>query len=492
MVTTRFTSLLLLAVVLVGGALRWLYLVNSAPVDDAYITYRYARNIAAGDGFVYNLGERVLGTTTPLYTLLLVPPSLIGLPVDRFALALGVLAELATLLLLFRLLTRRFFPSAGLLGAFMYATFYANASAVGYGMEAPLFTLLVIASIDSADTGHWSRAALFAGLGAWIRPEGILLGAILGLSLLMSRGWKVSWKPLALFPVVILPWIVFATAYFGSPIPQSVIAKSSQQGISVSTWAGFFLLRNPMFVLLWLSAAIGGVAWLKQRVPAGILLLLWIVVYPLFFLGGRPPFLGLWYFPPLGAALVALASVGMLTVALRVLRRPGLAAVAVALAWGCLTSFALPNNLRTARAAKTAADSVYRPMAKWTADSTRDRDIVCVSDIGYVGYFSGRRILDASALISPEVTHYYRSRPDDRYRDVHFILEQRPDVILLPLDRTNYERFREGGLWEAYEPVARFGKSKDLWPKEDPGLSASDVPDFMAYVPKQVVTGEGR
>src|SRR5690606_8741405 len=40
-------------------------------VDDAYITFRYARNIATGVGFVYNPGERVLGTTTPAYALLL-------------------------------------------------------------------------------------------------------------------------------------------------------------------------------------------------------------------------------------------------------------------------------------------------------------------------------------------------------------------------------------------------------------------------------------
>src|SRR5215210_5968342 len=40
-------------------------------VDDAYITFRYARNLATGVGFVYNAGERVLGTTTPAYAMLL-------------------------------------------------------------------------------------------------------------------------------------------------------------------------------------------------------------------------------------------------------------------------------------------------------------------------------------------------------------------------------------------------------------------------------------
>jgi hypothetical protein len=40
-------------------------------IDDSYITYRYARNLLAGEGFVFNPGERVLGTTTPLYTSLM-------------------------------------------------------------------------------------------------------------------------------------------------------------------------------------------------------------------------------------------------------------------------------------------------------------------------------------------------------------------------------------------------------------------------------------
>jgi hypothetical protein len=37
--------------------------------DDAFITFRYARNIAEGAGFVFNPGEHVLGTTSPLFTL---------------------------------------------------------------------------------------------------------------------------------------------------------------------------------------------------------------------------------------------------------------------------------------------------------------------------------------------------------------------------------------------------------------------------------------
>src|ERR1043165_7436790 len=47
--------------------------------DDALITFRYVENLVAGHGFVYNTGEHVLGTTTPLFTLLLSGFALFGL-----------------------------------------------------------------------------------------------------------------------------------------------------------------------------------------------------------------------------------------------------------------------------------------------------------------------------------------------------------------------------------------------------------------------------
>src|SRR3972149_2161670 len=60
-----FIGLLLLITPLMG----WTFYASS--YDDAYITFRYAENIANGNGFVYNIGEPFLGTTTPGYALLL-------------------------------------------------------------------------------------------------------------------------------------------------------------------------------------------------------------------------------------------------------------------------------------------------------------------------------------------------------------------------------------------------------------------------------------
>ena len=71
-------------------------------IDDAFITFRYARNLLAGQGFVYNAGQRVLGTTTPLYTLLLA--GLAGLTRSQnypwLALLVNALMDAVTCLLL--------------------------------------------------------------------------------------------------------------------------------------------------------------------------------------------------------------------------------------------------------------------------------------------------------------------------------------------------------------------------------------------------------
>jgi hypothetical protein len=71
-------------------------------VDDAYITFRYARNIASGVGFVYNAGERVLGTTTPAYTLLLAALSRLSATIIRASLIV-IPGQCGHILLLIRL-----------------------------------------------------------------------------------------------------------------------------------------------------------------------------------------------------------------------------------------------------------------------------------------------------------------------------------------------------------------------------------------------------
>ncbi len=69
--TTYPRRVLLIALVLIAVAIVARMLPGPRTIDDAFITFRYSRNIVEGQGFVYNIGAPSLGTTTPLYTLLM-------------------------------------------------------------------------------------------------------------------------------------------------------------------------------------------------------------------------------------------------------------------------------------------------------------------------------------------------------------------------------------------------------------------------------------
>lgn len=60
-------------------------------LDDAYVTYRYAQNVASGHGFVFNPGESpTLGTSAPLYAALLAAGALLGMDIPPLSIALGI------------------------------------------------------------------------------------------------------------------------------------------------------------------------------------------------------------------------------------------------------------------------------------------------------------------------------------------------------------------------------------------------------------------
>jgi hypothetical protein len=200
-------------------------------IDDAFITFRYARNLIAGLGFVFNPGEHVLGTTTPLYTLLLA--ALSGMTGSSnypwLALSINALADALTCLVLIRLgkkLSGRW--EVGLAAGGLWAIAPMSVTFAIGGMETSVFILLLTLTADRYLEGHTRTAALTSALLLLTRPDGVLLVGPLILALLGKR-WrekKFPWAEAGIFLSVLAPWGLFATLYFGSPIPHSIAAKS--------------------------------------------------------------------------------------------------------------------------------------------------------------------------------------------------------------------------------------------------------------------------
>ena len=464
-------------------ALRILFVTVSSPVDDAYITYRYADNLAAGHGFVYNPGERVLGTTTPLFTLLLVPFAVVGLPADTMALILAVLFDVGICVLLFMLFRRSHGDAAGLAAAGIYGLSYAAAAACGYGMETQLFMFLVVAAFTLLTRQRWTAAATVTALATMTRPEGFLLAGIVAMAMLFTpQGRKQFARAAAVFVALAGAWYAFAWIYFGSPIPNSAHAKLLQTGISQSQWIDFFVTRNPVVMLLWACAVVGAIAGMRKREPGAVLFTAWLVVYMLFFRAVRPPFLGGWYFPPLVLSLTVLTAFAASVIGTRILRTPGRAlAVTLVLALALVVTV-LPKSIASNRWNRTVAQTVFVPIAEWVRDHTTQDTIVHAADVGYLGYFSGRRIVDAAALVTPEVGRYYAQHRNQPDWDIAYVLEHRPGVVVLPVRGDIYRRFSASSFAHEYQPQARFQVEgeNDLHPPLDIAERYTHDARFMA------------
>ena len=147
-------------------------------LDDAFITYRYARNFMAGDGLVYNPGQNVLSTTAPLYALLLGGLSLLtpdyhllGGLVGALSIGLGGALSAA-------LLPRRM--PFGLRAWAGIAYTLASPLWLSLGMETPLWIGLVLAAIWAASRERWAWSGLLIGLATPVRPDAALPGLLLG------------------------------------------------------------------------------------------------------------------------------------------------------------------------------------------------------------------------------------------------------------------------------------------------------------------------
>ena len=146
-------------------------------VDDAFVTYRYAANLARGLGFVYNPGEWVLSTTAPFYGLLLALPARLGWPLPLVSNLLGGLAIGAggVALALFGRSNGR--AGAGWLAGMAYVLMPLLWLALG--METALFLALVLAAFTADARHRLGWAGLFLGLAVVTRYDAALPAAIL-------------------------------------------------------------------------------------------------------------------------------------------------------------------------------------------------------------------------------------------------------------------------------------------------------------------------
>ena len=465
----RSTALLLplLALLAVAGyAAAERALVPSAPgfpLDDAWIHLQFARSLAHGDGLAYNPGEPVAGSTAPLWTALLALAVLLpGSPVV-WAKVMGALLHAAGVDAARRLGLELGLspPFAALAAVLVLSTHWLVWSSLS-GMEILLFVALglwgmILHLRERRDPARAPLALPVLALAAHARPEGflLLLLAVMDRLLAPRRSGALGRLAvgLALAALVAAPVMLVYGAIGGSVLPTTFAAKSA--GLSsllpdpryLYTVLGILFQPQPWMTLAAGAGALALIARLGTQRDEGLLPALWLLALPLAYsvISGGELLVGNFgrYFFPLFPFVIVLGVLGLepaarhlaglLTRGRRLPKAAMAALAAVVLAPTLVTLVAGAPRYARSVADVEASDVL---MARWLAPRLDPRATLAVQDIGAVKYLLPNRVIDLSAIVSPEIKGYVagaQSADDPRGAGGmrRWLAERRPDYLVV-------------------------------------------------------------
>lgn len=270
------------AVVDVGEGERQRYFVL---FDDAMISMRYARNLAQGEGLVWNPGgERVEGYTNPLWVLWMAAIHLLPLPETHISLAVQIsgavflVLNLIVVYRLARLITDA--PWVGLAAAALTAFYYPLNVWSLEGMETSLQTLVISLALWMALRGLRQGAVspwlyLLLGVGTLIRIDMavplVLICGFLAVTDAPNRRRHIAWGVgvLALF---VGGQTLFRYFYYGDLLPNTYYLKMSGYPAILRILRGAYIFFLFAWRFNWALLLLPVAVLLARRSPGTVLL----------------------------------------------------------------------------------------------------------------------------------------------------------------------------------------------------------------------------
>lgn len=402
------------------------------PLDDAWIHQTYARNLALRGEWAFNPGETSAGATSPLWVVVLAPGYLLGAAPYVWTLLLGWLAlwgiglfgaaGIAALL-------PKFAKWSAWVGVMLVVEFHLVWAAAS-GMETALFAavclaVMVVSLAPRMKNRYW-LAGLLSGGAVLLRPEGSTLLVPILLIIAISRDEqkekiRALFQLAAGFLVIFLPYLLFNWSVSGSFWPNTFYAKQAEyaslldqpiltrlaQQWSLPLIGPGLLLVSGFF--LWLGRVVQEKNWAQLAWMAWALGLLALFAFrlPVTYQHGR-------YAMPAMPVLFVLGAAGMVAWLQPVGRQPAWRR-RLSFAWAAaLTLITLAFYGLGAKAYQRDAAFINTEMvaaANWIAANTPQDSLIGAHDIGALGYFSERRVVDLAGLVSPEVIPFMHNEP---------------------------------------------------------------------------------
>lgn len=456
--------------------------------EDALITVAHARNALAGIGLTHHPGEPVShGFTSAVSVLVPLVGEAFVHGSGIFVLKLSsVVAAAATIVVAARICRRLDLGRWPTLLVLAYLALDQNQIFYGMaGMETQIAVLVLLFSVDSLIAGGPIRTGISFGVAILTRPDFLLwIGA--GTLDLLAREWRRAIVALGVAALVVAPWIVFTILYYGSPVPNTILAKSARfvsppppgldllglvhYGIQyfadrlfalIRTFTPFFedtqVIDAPLplglalFVAIgtWLLAVLGMVG--TWRIPGWRAAVLFAAAFSVYRLVLLPGTYFDWYVPPHTAILVILAAAGInrLHPAGRLDPRPALAIVlAVVFAIHLPFTFGLERKYQ-----ENIENAVRREVGLELARLMVPGEALATESAGYYEFYSNVTMYDFPGLTSPTARRILQALPPDRRRMDDMIDALLPAWLALRPDELESLQQRHPTTADRYELV---------------------------------------
>lgn len=457
---------LLLALALFGFGLCRLWPLT---IDDAFISARYARNLAHGLGLVYNPGDHPTEGFSNL-TLVLLTAACVRAGLEAITAAKVIAALSGFLCLLFaalsgRLLLPRHYPYAVLLCATSFPLLVWSVAGLETSLMAMLAALwlylgLRLVRLENARP-QWGLGAVTV-LAALTRPEGLLFVPALALVLWSQRSKsKMAWGPLVAALAALAVHEAWRVSYFGQWLPLPFYAKvevgSALDKLSGLYYAHAFLWACGGGALAYLALLYG---WLRRRgqdtVQGEYVALLALAPFLLFVCAVGSDWMPQYRFLVPVIVPLSLLTVGLLVAISEALgqARPRVAALVFAGGMLALLAGNVAGGWRALRHEEWhstrmerldlhwKASEALRQQGQWLRDHGGSRLTVAALDIGAPGYYSDAHIIDMHGLTDRALAGESPAAIAD------YVLLRRPDFIQVyghplldrPEFRRNYEQ----------------------------------------------------
>jgi hypothetical protein len=254
-------------------------------------------------------------------------------------------------------------------------------------------------------------AALFGAIAFGLRPDGMLIPA----AVVLVRMWReprYALTVVCLWTAFIFPWLAWATFYYGSPIPHSIVAKRMIHPSSfIESASALFerLTRSDLEIVLNLAGIVGLARCSLD--PSRRVFALWLLMYMIGLAASGVDPLFYWYAAPWWTWIIVVGLPGTIEFAGTWLKGPNQRSRIATAAISVLLCLTVIQACAVRKVASERFESIrlYRDAIPRIASRFRDGDSMYLCETGYIGFeFPSAYIYDSAGINSPQVLDLVR------------------------------------------------------------------------------------